>query len=79
MFVLLVHPKIKSISGKGLMLAIEFDSFETNKQIIDRCIEQGVITDWFLFNSHSMRIAPPLIITKEEIRKACAVILECIG
>jgi acetylornithine/N-succinyldiaminopimelate aminotransferase len=76
---LLVHPNIKSISGKGLMLAVEFESFETNKRIIDKCIEHGVITDWFLFNSHSMRIAPPLIITEEEIRKACAVILECIG
>lgn len=76
---LLQHPSIKSISGKGLMLAVEFDSFETNKAIIDRCIERGVITDWFLFNSHSMRIAPPLIITKEEIEKACSIILSCIG
>jgi acetylornithine/succinyldiaminopimelate/putrescine aminotransferase len=75
---LLQHPSIKSISGKGLMLAVEFDSFETNKAIIDRCIERGVITDWFLFNSHSMRIAPPLIITKEEIEKACSIILSCI-
>jgi 4-aminobutyrate aminotransferase-like enzyme len=75
---ILNHPKIKSIRGKGLMLAVEFDSFEINKAIIDRCIEKGVITDWFLFNSHSMRIAPPLIITKAEIERACNVILSCI-
>jgi acetylornithine/succinyldiaminopimelate/putrescine aminotransferase len=75
---ILKHPKIKSIRGKGLMLAVEFDSFEINKVIIDRCIENGVITDWFLFNSHSMRIAPPLIITKAEIERACNVILSCI-
>ncbi len=75
---LLVHPKIKAIRGKGFMLAVEFDSFETNKAIIDACIEKGVVTDWFLHNTNSMRIAPPLIITEEEIRKSCEIILSCI-
>lgn len=76
---LLKHPRIKSIKGKGLLLAIEFESYEQNKKIIDKCIEKGVITDWFLFNSNSMRIAPPLTITEEEITTACQIILECIG
>jgi putrescine aminotransferase len=46
------------------------------KPIIDRAMELGVITDWFLFNDYSMRIAPPLIITEDEIKKACAVLLQ---
>lgn len=75
---LLIHPKIKAIRGLGLLLAIEFSSYEQNKAIIDRCISKGLITDWFLFNSHSMRIAPPLTITEDEIKWACEVILECI-
>lgn len=75
---LLVHPAIKQIRGKGLMLAIELESFELNKQIIDRCIAGGVITDWFLHCSNSMRIAPPLIITHEQITQACAVIVEAV-
>lgn len=75
---LLVHPKIKSIRNKGLMMAVEFESFEVLKPIIDRAIENGVITDWFLFCDDAMRIAPPLIITEEEIEKACGVILEAI-
>jgi len=75
---LLVHPKIKSIHGQGLLLAIEFDSYEENKCIIDKCIENGVITDWFLFNAHSMRIAPPLTISLDQIKAACAVILAAI-
>ncbi|QKJ31283.1 aspartate aminotransferase family protein [Mucilaginibacter mali] len=73
---LLVHPAIKEVRGKGLMLAIELADFDTNKKIIDRCIANGVITDWFLHCSNSMRIAPPLIITEEQIREACGVILE---
>ncbi|RFZ85908.1 aspartate aminotransferase family protein [Mucilaginibacter terrenus] len=75
---LLVHPAIKGVRGKGLMLAAEFESFELNKKIIDRCIENGVITDWFLHCSNSMRIAPPLIITHEQITHACTIILEAI-
>lgn len=75
---LLVHPAIKGIRGKGLMLAVEFDSFATLKLIIDRAILHGVITDWFLFCDNSMRIAPPLIITEAQIHEACAVILEAI-
>ncbi|GAB3924732.1 aspartate aminotransferase family protein [Mucilaginibacter myungsuensis] len=75
---LLVHPAIKEVRGKGLMLAAEFESFEVNKRIIDRCITNGVITDWFLHCSNSMRIAPPLIITEEQIREACRVILQAI-
>ncbi|WP_316805026.1 aspartate aminotransferase family protein [Pedobacter nototheniae] len=73
---LLKHEAIKEIRGKGLMLAVEFESFEINKKIIDACIADGVISDWFLHCSNSMRIAPPLIITKEEIKEACAIILK---
>ncbi|MCC8409757.1 aspartate aminotransferase family protein [Mucilaginibacter sp. UR6-1] len=75
---LLVHPAIKEVRGKGLMLAAEFESFELNKKIIDRCIENGIITDWFLHCSNSMRIAPPLIITHADIKKACEIIIEAV-
>lgn len=75
---LLKHPAIREVRGKGLMLAVEFESFEVLKPIIDRAIELGVITDWFLFCNNSMRIAPPLIITDEQIREACGVILGAI-
>ncbi|ARS43012.1 aspartate aminotransferase family protein [Sphingobacteriaceae bacterium GW460-11-11-14-LB5] len=73
---LLQHPAIKEIRGKGLMLAVEFENFEINKKIIDACILDGVLSDWFLHCSNSMRIAPPLIITKEEIAEACTIILK---
>ncbi|HTE26412.1 aspartate aminotransferase family protein [Flavitalea sp.] len=58
----------------GLLMALEFESFELNKKVIDRCLGDGVLTDWFLFAPHCMRIAPPLTISKKEIRKACGVI-----
>ncbi|PSL07074.1 aspartate aminotransferase family protein [Cecembia rubra] len=75
---LLVHPIIKGIRNKGLMMAVEFESFGVLKPIIDRAINKGVITDWFLFCDDSMRIAPPLIISHTEIEEACRMILEAI-
>jgi putrescine aminotransferase len=75
---LLKHPAIKEIRSKGLLLAVEFESYEVLKPIIDRAIEKGVITDWFLFCNNSMRIAPPLIITEDQIREVCRLILESI-
>ena len=75
---LLVHPKIKAVRSFGLWLAIEFDSFETNKRIIDKCIANGLVTDWFLFAANCLRISPPLIITEDEIRKAAKILLDSI-
>jgi 4-aminobutyrate aminotransferase-like enzyme len=57
-------------------MAIEFESFEICKKIIDHCIEKGLITDWFLFASNCMRISPPLTISEEQIEKACHIINE---
>ncbi len=80
---LVVHPKIRSIRSFGLWMAVEFDSNEVNKKIIDHCIHPadglaGVLTDWFLFSSNSLRICPPLTISDEEIKKACKIILQAI-
>ncbi|HQX95342.1 MAG: aspartate aminotransferase family protein [Chitinophagaceae bacterium] len=72
---LLVHPKIKAVRSFGLWMAVEFDSFETNKKVIDDCIAEGVLTDWFLFASNCLRISPPLIISEEQIKKSSAIIL----
>lgn len=74
----LQHPAIRSIRDKGLMMAVEFDSFAKLKPIIDTAIKLGVLTDWFLFNDNSMRVAPPLIISEDEIHEACDKLLEAI-
>lgn len=75
---LLKHPAIKAIRSRGLMLAIEFDSFEINKKVIDGCINNGLLSDWFLFAPECLRLAPPLIISEDEIKKACTIILKTI-
>ena len=68
-----------SVRSCGLMIAVEFENFETNKKIIDELILQGVFTDWFLFASNCLRIVPPLVISKEEIKKACGTIINVVN
>ncbi|MDZ4668639.1 MAG: aspartate aminotransferase family protein [bacterium] len=70
----LQHNAIVSISGKGLMLALELDSFENTLMVVQSCLRRGLISDWFLFASNRLRMAPPLTITIEEIDLACEII-----
>lgn len=73
---LLKHDNIIAVRSKGLLIAVEFASFEENKKVIDYCIANGVLTDWFLFAPHCMRIAPPLTISEKEIEYACRIIIK---
>jgi acetylornithine/N-succinyldiaminopimelate aminotransferase len=67
-----------AVRAEGLLIALQFDSFETTKKIIDHCLQNGVLTDWFLFAPDCIRIAPPLTISGKQIRKACKIINEAI-
>lgn len=74
---LLTHPSIISINSCGLWMAIEFDTFETCKSIIDQCISAGLFSDWFLFAPQCLRISPPLTMSPRQIKQACAIINAC--
>ena len=73
---LLTHKMIVEFRRIGLMMAVELESADMVDRVIERCIDNGVIIFWFLSTRDSFRIAPPLTISKEEIKKACKVILK---
>ncbi len=75
---LLQHSAIREIRACGLLIALEMESFEFNKKVIDSCINNGLLTDWFLFAPQCLRIAPPLTISPDQIRQACRIILTSI-
>jgi acetylornithine/succinyldiaminopimelate/putrescine aminotransferase len=72
------HKAIKEIRGIGLFMAVELKDFEQVKLVIDRCIEKGLVTDWFLFHDSAFRIAPPLIINDKQIKDACDILNQSI-
>jgi acetylornithine/succinyldiaminopimelate/putrescine aminotransferase len=75
---LLVHPCIESISGTGLMLAVQLPDEPFLKAVVSLCLDDGLMIDWFLYADSKLRISPPLIITKEQIDIACSIILRAI-
>jgi acetylornithine/succinyldiaminopimelate/putrescine aminotransferase len=75
---LLVHPQIKAVRSKGLLMAVQLQSAEQVTEVIRKCLERGVFTDWFLFAADCIRIAPPLTITVEEIKEACTLLMDCL-
>lgn len=76
---LLVHPLIKEVRGKGLMLAVQLDSFEQVEMTSKISTDNGVIIDWFLHCDTALRLAPPLIISEDEIKSACSIILDALN
>lgn len=72
------HPAIISRNSSGLWMSLQFGSAELAQKIIHQCIKNGLITDWFLFAPDRLRIAPPLIITEEELKEVCSIILRSI-
>lgn len=62
---------IKEIRSEGLLIALDFGDEAKCSSVIKNCFENGIITENFLFNSQSIRIAPPLTVTKNEIIEIC--------
>jgi acetylornithine/succinyldiaminopimelate/putrescine aminotransferase len=75
----LVHPFIKEIRGKGLLLAAETGDKEITGRIIRKGLEKGIVLDNFLFCDTALRISPPLTITKDEILEVCAILNETLN
>ena len=61
------HSLVKGIRRKGLLISIELPTVEINQKIIQKLLQNGLVTDPFFFMPQAFRIAPPLIITKDEI------------
>ena len=65
------HPAIRQIRGRGLMIAVELTESSKLKHAIAACRKESLLVDWFLFNQASIRLAPPLVITEDEVELLC--------
>ena len=72
------EPEITEIRRIGMMFAFDMESFERVEKVVNRCLEKGLISFWFLSHPYSFRLSPPLTITEKEIRDATNLILEAI-
>lgn len=72
------HPAVKEIRRKGLMMAVELSDHDTSGKLVDLFFEEGLVTDRFLFRPGAFRIAPPLIITAEQVEETAGIIIHCL-
>lgn len=70
--------EIKKSRRIGMMFAFDMESFERVERVVKKCMEDGLISFWFLSHPYSFRLSPPLNITEKEIRKAGMIILNAI-
>ena len=71
---LLKHKMIKEIRRKGLFFAIELENPDIVQKVVEGCKDKGLLSFWFLSCPESFRIAPPLVISMEEIKTSCSII-----
>jgi hypothetical protein len=62
---LLNHPAIKEIRSTGFLIAVQLENADICVKVCHECVQAGIVTDWFLFATDCLRIAPPLIISDE--------------
>ena len=72
------HPTVKEIRRSGLLMAVELGESAKLYRLMDLFIEEGILSDWFLYCDTAFRISPPLIITDDEIRNCVALIKKCL-
>ena len=72
------HPAVKEIRRSGMLLAVELGESEKLYKIMDLFIEEGIMSDWFLYCDTAFRISAPLVITDEEIRDSVRIIRNCL-
>lgn len=75
------YPIIGDVRGKGLMVGVELvkdkiktPAVEETKTLRKSCLEKGLLVGAGGVWANVLRIQPPLVITKEELDEALAII-----
>lgn len=72
----LKHSLIRSVRGRGLFLAVVLNERVSVADFILKAFDNGLVIDQFLFSSDSFRIAPPLVITAQEVDQSIKLVLQ---
>jgi len=67
------------VRGLGLLLGLEFESADATVRFVERCRERGLLLGWTLHRDRVVRLAPPLVISAEEVAIAVGAIADALG
>ena len=71
-------PHTTGISGIGFLWSVGVGSLDRAIRIQHSALENGLLTDWFLFESTALRIAPPLSCSEEELRSGTDILADAL-
>lgn len=74
----LKDPFITEVRGMGAMLGLQLKTFDQTRQVVEYCMEKGILLGWTLHSNTLIRLAPPLIISDDVLDETLKVILEAI-
>jgi len=60
-------PDVVEVRRIGLLMAVQFADSVTSLKTFKKWLSKGIFTDWFLFCDSALRVAPPLIISDEDL------------
>lgn len=63
----LIGAGIVEVRGIGAMLGLQLESKELTKAVVTDCFNQGILLGWTLHSNTLVRLAPPLIISDDEL------------
>lgn len=69
-------PKVKSVSGLGLMIGIEFEAGIEAQQIVADAIQRGLLT---LTAKQKLRLLPPLTISQAQLEQSVAILADILN
>ncbi len=73
------HPRwVRDVRGKGLLVGVEFTDPDVALLASAEAIARGVIFFFSLNRPEVVRLAPPLIVERQHIERACAVLDEAL-
>lgn len=73
------HPAVKEVRRSGLLIAVDMGSPEKASRMLELLLEEGAVSDYFLYNPTSFRIAPPLCISDEEADMAADIVIRALN
>ena len=72
----LKHAFITDLRGRGAMLGMDLMNTRVASQVVEQCLQRGVLLGWTLHSGTVIRIAPPLNIPEDTLSEALEIITE---
>jgi acetylornithine/succinyldiaminopimelate/putrescine aminotransferase len=66
----LIGGPLRQVRGVGMLLGLEFEDGRATQDFVRRCFDRGLVVNWTLHCDTVVRLAPPLVISDEELRRA---------